>query len=139
MPEFDDAVSAGAPPEDVWKLLFDPAQFPRWSTGIETVERGPAGTGYTLYPTGYPDFPMPQAMAASSADRRVRISCLVSDLRFEWTLEPLGPQGTTIRVHVEIPGRESHRLEGQRAAISSSLRRLAALATAESGATPAVG
>ena len=48
---------------------------------------------------------------------------------FEWRLEPLDP-GTRIRVHVEIPEEEAHRLESQRAGVSASLRSLAALATA---------
>jgi hypothetical protein len=57
----------------------------------------------------------------------VRVSCLVSDLRFAWRLEPDG-DGTRITVDVEIPDAEAHRLDGQREAISSALRRLAALA-----------
>ena len=55
-----------APPEEVWKLLYDPARFPDWWAGIETVESG-ARVGYTMYPEGYPDFPMAQLLADGRA------------------------------------------------------------------------
>ena len=57
------------------------------------------------------------------------VSCLVSDLRFEWRLEPAGA-GTRISVEVEIPDAEAHRLAGQQEAIASAVRRLAAVAAA---------
>jgi hypothetical protein len=118
----------------VWKVLYDPARFPDWWEGIETVEPDPAlgdARPYTMYMEGDPDFPMPQVLRTSRDDRRVTISCLVSDLVFEWRLEALdGGEGTRISVHVEIPDAEAHRLDGQRGAIGASLRRLAALAEA---------
>jgi uncharacterized protein YndB with AHSA1/START domain len=129
MPAFDDSTIAGAPPEEVWKLLYDPTRFAEWWEGVETVEpSGHDGRGdITLYPVGYPDFPMPQQLQTNVDGRRVTISCLVSDLVFEWRLEPL-EEGTRIGVHVEIPEREAHRLDTQRGAVSASLRSLAALA-----------
>jgi uncharacterized protein YndB with AHSA1/START domain len=60
MPSFQRATTAAAPPEEVWKVLYDPSRFPEWWAGVETVEVGtrPAGPGesasYTMYPTGYP-------------------------------------------------------------------------------------
>jgi uncharacterized protein YndB with AHSA1/START domain len=126
MPTFDDAASTPAPPEQVWKALYDPARFPEWWSGVETVEPGGEGT-YTMYPDGYPDFPMPQAIQTTRADGRVTISCQVSDLVFEWRLSELPGGGTRIAVHVEIPEAEAHRLDGQRARIHDSLSRLAAL------------
>jgi hypothetical protein len=85
-----------------------------------------------MYPDGYPDFPMPQLLRTDRADGRVSVSCLVSDLSFEWRLEPLenGEGGTRISVDVEIPDEEAHRLDTQREAISSSLGKLAELAAA---------
>jgi hypothetical protein len=68
-------------------------------------------------------------LETSRRDRAVRVSCLVSDLRFAWRLEPAGA-GTRISVDVEIPAAEAHRLDGQREVIASALRRLAALAAA---------
>ena len=55
------------------------------------------------------------------------VSCLVSDLRFDWRLEPAAG-GTRITVDVEIPEAEAHRLEGQREIISTSMFQLAELA-----------
>ena len=55
------------------------------------------------------------------------VSCLVSDLRFEWRLAPEG-EGALITVDVEIPEAEAHRLDTQHRVISDSMRRLAELA-----------
>jgi len=126
MPSFHDAVTSTAPPEEVWKLLYDPSRFPDWWAGIGTVEvRGERE--YTMYPDGYPDFPMAQLLETRQDQQRVTISCLVSDLRFEWRLQPDG-EGTLITVDVEIPEAEAQRLATQREIISASMRRLAELA-----------
>ena len=87
---FEDETTTPAPVEEVWKLLYDPARFPDWWQGIGSVEpQAHEGRGdYTMYPDGYPDFPMPQDVSTSRQDRTVTISCLVSDLRFAWHLEP---------------------------------------------------
>ena len=133
MPEFHDARDTHAPPEEVWKLLYDPHRFPDWWAGIETVDTSPDRDGadkgtLTWYPDGYPDFPMPQDVRTSREDRTVTISCLVSDLRFSWRLEPAPPDGTRISVDVVIPEQEAHRLDAQRDAIRRSLANLAGLA-----------
>jgi hypothetical protein len=80
-----------------------------------------------MFPDGYPDFPMPQALEARQESGTVRISCLVSDLRFDWRLRPAG-DGTEITVRVEIPESEAHRLDSQQDVIRQSLSRLADLA-----------
>ncbi len=126
MPSFHDRARSSGPPEEVWKLLYDPARFPDWWTGVETVQVQGDGR-YTMFPEGYPDFPMAQVLDTRREDGRVTVSCLVSDLRFEWRLKPSG-EGTEIAVEVEIPETEAHRLDTQREVISSSLRRLAELA-----------
>ena len=82
MPEFRNAITTPAPPEEVWKLLYDGSRFADWWEGIETVESTGEGE-ITIYPDGYPDFPMAQLVETSTDDGRVKISCLVSDLRFE--------------------------------------------------------
>jgi len=140
VPQFDDAAISAAPVEEVWKLLYDPARFPEWWRGIGTVEpRAHEGRGdFTMFTDGYPDFPMPQVLETSRDDRAVSVSCLVSDLRFAWGLEPAGA-GTRIAVEVEIPEAEAHRLDGQREAIASALRRLAAVAAADAPVTPPSG
>jgi uncharacterized protein YndB with AHSA1/START domain len=128
MPSFRDSADAEAPPEEVWKLLYDPVRFPEWWAGIGTVEVGDGDTRYTMYPEGYPDFPMAQLLDTAREQQRVTVSCLVSDLRFEWGLEPLPDgRGTRITVDVEIPDAEAARLESQREAIRTSLANLAAL------------
>ena len=144
MPSFHDTATTPAAPEEVWKALYDPARFPEWWAGVETVDAGApvAGDGgesrFTLYPDGYPDFPMPQLVRTDRTAGRVTISCLVSDLRFEWRLAALEPgPGTRIEVFVEIPEAEAERLETQRDVIAASLERLARVAAA--GAPPAGG
>jgi uncharacterized protein YndB with AHSA1/START domain len=128
VPTFHDSASSDAPPEEVWKLLYDPSRFPDWWTGIGTIEVQDHGE-YTMYPDGYPDFPMAQLLDTQRDQKRVTISCLVSDLRFEWHLEPSG-DGTRITVDVEIPDTEAHRLDNQREIIQESLQRLAKVAAA---------
>jgi hypothetical protein len=128
MPTFDQSTVSSAAPEEVWKLLYDPARFPDWWAGIGSVTT--AGTGdYTMFPDGYPDFPMPQTLETSQEAGSVKISCLVSDLCFDWRLRP-SDAGTEISVHVEIPDSEAHRLDTQRDIIHQSLIRLADLAAA---------
>ena len=126
MPSFHDSADSDAAPEEVWKLLYDPSRFPHWWTGIETVEVDDERS-YTMYPDGYPDFPMAQLLDTRRDEQRVTVSCLVSDLSFEWRLEPHGA-GTRISVEVEVPEAEARRLDTQREIIRASLRRLAALA-----------
>jgi uncharacterized protein YndB with AHSA1/START domain len=126
VPSFREVATTAAAPEEVWKLLYDPARFPDWWAGIGSIELGGEGR-YTLYPDGYPDFPVPQLLDTRRDQQRVTVSCLVSDLRFEWRLEPDG-EGTRITVEVEIPDAEAHRLAGQRDVIGNSMKRLATLA-----------
>jgi len=126
VPSFHDTATSSAPPEDVWKLLYDPSRFPDWWAGIGTVDVQDEAQ-YTMYPQGYPEFPMAQLLDSRQDQHRVTVSCLVSDLRFEWRLQPEG-DGTLITVDVEIPEAEAHRLGAQRQIISDSMRRLAQLA-----------
>ena len=133
MPRFEDCAVSRGPVEEVWKLLYDPARFPEWWLGVETVQPDLDDTDgrvqYTYFPTGYPDFPMPQLLDTAQEERRVVVSCLVSDLRFEWSLEPWAADGTKISVLVEIPDSEARRLDAQRDVIRRSIRRLADIAS----------
>jgi len=117
---------ADAPVEEVWKLLHDPARFPEWWAGVETVEVGRPGD-FTIWPTGYPDFPMAQRVAAEPGTGRVVVSCLVSDLVFEWRLRADG-DSTDIEMTAELPEREAHRVDDQRRLLAESLENLARLA-----------
>jgi hypothetical protein len=107
-------------------LLYDPMRFPEWWTGIQSTTYGDEGD-YTMFVDGYPEFPMPQALDTSQNDNRVTISCMVSDLVFQWRLAPIDG-GTEISVHVEIPEREAARMAMQREFVGSALRNLATLA-----------
>jgi uncharacterized protein YndB with AHSA1/START domain len=130
MPGFTLSARCCAPVEEVWKLLFDPARFPEWWAGIETVRKDSPGE-FTQWPTGYPDFPMPQKLRVDQASERVTISCQVSDIDVVWQLAEAGT-GTSITVNVSLPEREAHRFDGQHQAFQESLRRLTALAEAAS-------
>ena len=126
MPGFTLSGTAAAPVEEVWKLLFDPTRFPEWWAGVERVRTGANGE-YTLWPLGYPEFPMPQRLRAEQQAGRVTMSCQVSDIDFAWQLAEVA-DGTAITVRVELPEAEAHRLDGQRELITTSLAALAELA-----------
>jgi uncharacterized protein YndB with AHSA1/START domain len=130
MPGFALSADCRAPVEDVWKLLFDPAQFPQWWAGIETVRTDEPGE-FTIWPVGYPDYPMPQKLRADQANERVTISCQISDIEIVWQLAE-SDGGTSIHVNVSLPEREARRLDRQHQLIQESLRRLTALAEAAS-------
>lgn len=130
MPTFSLTAHTDGPVEEVWKLLHDPTRFPEWWQGVETVEvRAVADeqTAYTIWPEGYPDFPMAQRL--ETAPGRVTVSCLVSDLVYSWQLREDG-SGTDIDLLVELPEREAHRLPGQQELMSGALTALARLASA---------
>ena len=133
MPQFDDRLIAAASPLRVWKILYDPLRFADWWSGFDKVTPGDARGGdadVTLWLEGYPDFALPQHVESHADDQRVVVSCTVSDLHFDWRLEPVGA-GTRITAHVEIPEAEAAREARQREVVSASLRRLAALAEAD--------
>lgn len=126
MPTFALTAHSSAPVEEVWKLLHDPTRFPEWWEGVEKV-RTSADGDFTMWPAGYPDFPMAQRLQTTRGDGRVTISCQVSDLIFRWQLREAG-DATDIDVEVELPDHESHRLADQQRLLEHSIRTLAALA-----------
>jgi hypothetical protein len=130
MPGFELSTHCHAPVEEVWKLLFDPDRFPDWWAGIEAVRKDAPGQ-FTLWPAGYPDFPLPQTLRADQAGGRVIISCQVFAIDMVWQLAEAGA-GTAIHLNVTGPESQARRLDGQHQLIEESLRRLTALAEAAS-------
>ena len=120
-----------APAIEVFKILHDPSRFPEWWSGMDRVEAGGDGS-VTRYMSEWPDFAYPTSVTRSREDGTVRISCLVSDIVQEWLLAP-DPAGCSVRVRVELPEGEAHRLGAQRAEIGDSLAALVGLAEREAG------
>ncbi len=138
MPGFERSGRAGALVEDVWKLLFDPARFPEWWYGIETVRTDGAveegGTRrYAQWLHGAPDFPMPQVLRSDRDRGRVTVSCQVRDVDVAWHLAGDGDD-TVIKVRVDVADAEIPRLPMLETMMERSLGSLATLA--ESEATP---
>ena len=123
MASFDDAADTDAPPEEVFKLLYNPKQFSRW-WGCMQIEGSPA-------PSKHPDFGLPRVVSSSRGDGRVTITCSLAEIVFDWHLEERPQGGTTIAVHVEVPDAYRLDLEGQKAVIGMSLRQLAEVAAHE--------
>ncbi len=128
MPVFDHRASSFAPPEEVWKLLYDPARFTEWWVGMRTVEVGDGE--FVFVQDEVPDFPIPHRLQSRRDQHSVVISCQLHDLMFDWRLAP-GPSGTGTRtsVHAEAPETKADVLARQAPAIRASVERLAELAT----------
>lgn len=125
MPEFRDVRLCNAPASEVWKLLFDPTRFPEWWAGMDRVEQ--SSDTITRYMSAWPEFPYPTQVVARTEDSRVVISCMLSDIVHEWTLEP-ADAGCAIRVRIEVPDNEAARLEAVTDETRESLTRLVRLA-----------
>ena len=123
MPHIDDEVLVPAPLEEVWSRPR-PSRYPEWWTGLPVVE--PAPDGFTMYPDGWPDYPMPQRLSPRrpTAGSPSRASCPTSSSAGTTA----DGECTRVEVHVAIPEVEANRLEVQTAAMSSALGRLARLA-----------
>jgi uncharacterized protein YndB with AHSA1/START domain len=134
VPGFEAEALCRAPAIEAWKLLYDPKRFPDWWAGLARVEAGDDGE-LTRYMEAWPDFAYPTHVSARQEGSRVVVSCLLSNIVHEWSLEPAA-EGCLVRVRVEVPEDEAARLEAVRAETLPSLERLVAVAerTALSGA-----
>lgn len=128
MIEFDETARSEAPPEEVWKVLYDPLRFTEWWEGMETTSVGDGE--FTFQQVGVPELQIPNALETRREEQTVVVSCLLHDLVFRWHLEPLdGGRATRISVHLEIPDEKAERLaDRQHEVIRASVRRLAELA-----------
>ena len=118
MPTFDEVAESAAPPEAVWKLLYDPEQFERWWGCFEAGD----------VPQSHPTFPLPQVVTSDRGDGRIVVSCLVRDIAFEWQLKERTDGGTRIELRLTVPDSYGFRVESQRNLIAFSLGTLARLA-----------
>jgi hypothetical protein len=123
LPGFEERATCRARAEEVWKLLHDPARFGEWWRGWERVEPpGPDGT-MSRYDARWPDFAYPSQVATRREEGRIVVSCLLSDARHEWAIEP-DPAGCAVRVSVEVPEEEAGRLGAMREDVQASLAAL---------------
>ncbi len=129
MEGFEERAVCRAPAEEVFKLLWDLNRLPEWWAGMERVERGDDGQ-ILRFMEAWPDFAYPTRLEGRRHGTRVTISCLLSDIVHDWTLEP-HPDGCVVVVRVELPETESHRLGAQRDEVGASLVQLVALAERE--------
>ena len=128
MLEFEDSACSEAPPEEVWKILYDPVRFTEWWVGMETTSVGDGE--FTLQQVGVPELQIRNSLEVRNAGSAVVISCLLHDFVYDWQLEPLdGGRATRISVRVVIPDDKVDRFEHrQRTMIGASVRRLAEVA-----------
>ncbi|MGD9570255.1 MAG: SRPBCC family protein [Thermoleophilia bacterium] len=124
MPGFRATGVCRAPALDVFAILHDPTRMEEWWADTARVETGPDG-GVTRYAAAWPDFPYP--LGVSGGDGAVTISCLVSDIVYEWRLAP-HPDGCEVSARVELPDDQAEKLDAQRDEVDRSLGRLIALA-----------
>ena len=127
MPEFTERTACQAPPEEVWKLLHDPERFADWWADTDRMESRDGGV--TRYAEAWPDYPFPLDVASRRDGAAIVISCLRSDIVYEWTLSPAA-EGCDGAVRVTIPEGEAARLEPVSAEASASLARLVEVAQA---------
>lgn len=125
MPSFDASARCRAPAEEVWKLLYDPHRYPEWWAGMERIDPTPAPI--VRYMAALPGTAIPTRIDARRQGACVVISCLLTEIAHEWTLEP-APQGCMVRVRVEIPEPQKGWLDQQQREVQASLLRLAAAA-----------
>ncbi len=132
MPGFQVADVCRAPALDVFAILHDPSRIADWWVDTARIETGPDG-GVTRYAAEWPDFPYP--LGVSGVDGAVTISCLVSDIVYEWRLAP-HPDGCEVSARVELPDDQAEKLEPQRDEVTRSLARLIALSEASAPGGP---
>src|ERR671925_703759 len=101
MLEFEDSTRSEAPPEEVWKILYDPARCSEWWEGMETTSVGDGE--FTLQQVGIPELQIPNRLEVRDEGSAVVISCLLHDFVYDWRLEALNDrQATPISVPVAI-------------------------------------
>ncbi len=103
----DNVCELPAPPKDIWPLYTDPTEWPRWSADIEradvkgTMRAGAEGRcKYRMLPEG--------TFRVVSFDPPHRFTLdwttLLTTVRFDHTLTPVGAHGTHVRERISFSG-----------------------------------
>jgi uncharacterized protein YndB with AHSA1/START domain len=133
MIRFEERAVCQAPPEEVWKLLYDPARFAEWWETTASVDASGDGPDVVRYTDTEPGVAWPTSVRARRDEGRVVISCILTDIVWQWTLEP-ATEGCAVALRVGIPDREKERLDAQRRIMARSIARLVAVAEREAAA-----
>lgn len=127
------STTTATPPEEVWKLLHDPAHFAAWWHGV--ADTRDYGGGRVLF---HRDDGAVMPSLFTTDGGRVVVSCLELDVRYEWGLEALDDGGTRVTARCTLPEHEAAREQTYRAAVATSLRALAAMAAESATGAPRV-
>lgn len=112
-----------AAPEEVWKLVFDPARHPEWRVGVGAVD-GVRADGFVLHPEEDPALAVEHGMRVLPDGDGIVISCLESRTRFSWRLTPAGA-GTRVDATIDLPEARAGARAIEREHLAVSLARLA--------------
>ena len=127
MIDVEETVVCRAPALQVWKLLHDPARYPKWWVGITRSE--PTADGAVVQHSAWEHADLPLFITARRDSPGVVIRCPATGRIYSWALEP-HPDGC--RVRVEAPDGEQEQLRLIRESMLVTLPRLAATAEAVS-------
>lgn len=121
----EESMLCHAPPLHVWKLLYDPARFSEWWSGVQRSEPSRDGANFSLGEQREGPFAMHIATARESS--RIMIRCMATDDLFTWTLEP-HPKGCRVRVCIEVAVDDAVHVRARHESLLSSLPKLADVA-----------
>ena len=76
-----------APPEEVWKLLYDASRFGSWWEGVLRTE--PDAHGRLVFHRDDGEA-LPSILTRDRGAGQITVSCLALVVRYVWLLAPLG-------------------------------------------------
>lgn len=135
-----ETADSAAAPEEVFKLVYDPARAQEWlaaTTGVEDIGPSePADGGdeerrFTLYRQFAPGTPMVQVMRSFADQAAVSVDCTFTGIRFELRLNERPSGGTRIDCRVEAPDTQQELIPHIPAMARASVDALARLAERE--------
>lgn len=135
MYEYEHTVEADASADAVWALYSDVSTWPRWDTGLMSMELdGPfaTGTGATMTLEGMPPIAteLADVVAGRSFTDRSSVPDLGIEVRFEHHLAPRAGGGTVLTNRVIVTGPGAAKAGPMITAdVPETMRRLAELAS----------